>query len=65
MTIIIRKQGNKQIREETKYKHYYRNKEIALIDYTETTAQQHFCTIELFNGEKGLIPQHEIEINKI
>lgn len=63
MVIVIRKKGRKgQERTEVNNKVLYKNQEVRLIDYTETTAMNQFCEIVLDEtGKRGIVKVEDLQ----
>jgi len=66
LTTIILKKGNKQIIRETVKPVKYNGKVLRVVDFTDTTAMQEFCSIQFKDREipTQLIPQHRINVGK-
>jgi len=66
MTIIrrIKPYGKKIITEETDKPVFFENKEIAEIDYTETTAYSHFCGIRFKDSNEFYwLPSYRLDLS--
>ena len=66
MTIILTKSKNYQIRRETEKPIFYLDRELKVINLTNTTSINEFCEIIFTdNRERKIVQQHKLDMSEV